>query len=532
MNTRRTERPEEVAKTSIRTRGGSLAPGGVVGDGRYRLLAQLGVDERAGAHLWRARDGQLRRDVALTLVVGDPADLAAARRARRTLERAAHAAQFNHAYLARVLDVLSLGNGIAAGEGLLGIVVSEWSKGTDVIDVVDGGPVSPGVACRMVEPLVDAVERAHHSGLVLGLDHPQRIRRGLDGSLRLAFPGPLPDATLRDDIKALGAILYLLLTGRWPLDGGPAAIPAAPHGPNGRVVPPKSLEPHVPAELSALAARTLSDGGEGGIRTSAAFLRVLRQVADAEERTALIKRGALEDDDFGGPDDDAIWTTKKPVTDAATRKKVAVGATILVVAAVGIMAWIGLSLISFFQTDPDSAAGPDLNVAESNEKEEPPTKTKEKPAAPTGEAVEPTAIRVYNPEGTGDFDALAPMAIDGDPASPWTTDLYKQQLPALKSGVGLSTDFEQPINLTKVKILGASPGTKVEVRVSDHPNPHLPDSRVVAGPTELTGSETELTLDEPVNAAHVIIWVTQLSDAEGQFQSSIGELRFFSATQP
>ena len=47
---------------------GSLAPGRVVGDGRYRLLAQFGVDERGDAHLWRARDGQLKRDVALVAV--------------------------------------------------------------------------------------------------------------------------------------------------------------------------------------------------------------------------------------------------------------------------------------------------------------------------------------------------------------------------------------------------------------------------------------------------------------------------------
>ncbi|MDQ3790534.1 MAG: hypothetical protein M3422_25275, partial [Actinomycetota bacterium] len=53
---------------------GFLLPGAVIGDGRYRLLAQFGHDMRAEAHLWRARDGQLRRDVALTVLVGDPQD--------------------------------------------------------------------------------------------------------------------------------------------------------------------------------------------------------------------------------------------------------------------------------------------------------------------------------------------------------------------------------------------------------------------------------------------------------------------------
>ncbi|TVT56748.1 hypothetical protein FNH05_07920, partial [Amycolatopsis rhizosphaerae] len=333
MDEKRSEQ-SSAARVGVRARGGSLAPGSVVGDGRYRLLAQFGIDERAGAHLWRARDGQLRRDVALTLLVGDPADAESARMARRTLERAAHAAKFTHDGVARVLDVLSLGSGVTSSEGLLGVVVTEWTKGTDLIDLVAEHPVAPLTAARMVQKLAEAVERAHHSGLVLGLDHPQRLRLTTDGTLRLAFPGPLPDATLRDDVKAIGAVLYLLLTGRWALPGGPAAIPAAPHAPNGRLVPPRSLQPAVPAELSSLAVRTIEDGGHGGIRTSAAILRALEMAAEAEEHTQLIKAQAAAG--IKPEDDGTVWTTKKPVKDKAKRRKLALGVTVLVVAAVAI----------------------------------------------------------------------------------------------------------------------------------------------------------------------------------------------------
>jgi hypothetical protein len=522
---RRTEQAEAAPVTSIRTRGGSLAPGGVVGDGRYRLLAQLGVDQRSGAHLWRARDGQLRRDVALTLLVGDAADPEAARAARRTLERAAHAAQFNHPSVARVLDVLSLGSGISAGEGLLGIVVSEWSKGTDLIDVIADGPVTPAAACRMLEPLVDAVEQAHNHGLVLGIDHPQRIRVSQDGVLRLAFPGPLPNATLRDDVKALGGLLYLLLTGRWPLPGGPGVMQPAPQGPNGRIVPPRSISPWVPQELSALASHTLADGGEGGIRTSAAFLRVLRQAAEAAEREELIQSGQLPPDANQDPDG-AIWTTQRPTNDPSQRKKVALGVTLLVVATVAILAWVGLSLISFFETD-EGATGPEVNVAEGTKQP-----GKKKPASTTNDAVTPAQIQVYNPEGTGDSVDRAPKAIDGDPSTLWKTDVYKQQLPALKSGVGLSASFDKPIDLAKVTVHGATEGTKVEVRVADSPNPFLDDARVVVKETELTGDKVELTLPKPTKAQHVIVWITQLGGTEGEFATSIGELKFYPAAQP
>lgn len=512
----------------VRARGGSLAPGSVVGDGRYRLLAQFGIDERAGAHLWRARDGQLRRDVALTLLVGDPADAESARMARRTLERAAHAAKFQHEGVARVLDVLSLGSGITSSEGLLGVVVTEWTKGTDLIDLVAEHPVAPLTAARMVQKLAEAVERAHHSGLVLGLDHPQRLRLTADGTLRLAFPGPLPDATLRDDVKAIGAVLYLLLTGRWALPGGPAAIPAAPHAPNGRLVPPRALVPAVPTELSSLAVRTIEDGGHGGIRTSAAILRALELAAEAEERTQLINATGVKPEDDG-----TIWTTKKPVKDKARRRKLALGVTVLVVAAVGILAWLGMLAISFFQDSP--AGGPPINVAQPTTTAALPTTTAAPPppAIPPGQsqigaAVAPSSAAVYNPDGDGDNTSRARNLIDGDPGTTWRTDQYRQQFPAIKQGVGIVASFGNPINLAKVTITGGSANTVVELREADSKNPDIGSTRVL-GTATLSGPTTDITLPQPQQGQYFILWITQLTSSGGKYQSQIGELTFLPA---
>ncbi|GHF57870.1 hypothetical protein FHX82_000228 [Amycolatopsis bartoniae] len=522
MNEKRSE------QLGVRARGGSLAPGSVVGDGRYRLLAQFGIDERAGAHLWRARDGQLRRDVALTLLVGDPADAESARMARRTLERAAHAAKFTHDGVARVLDVLSLGSGITSSEGLLGVVVTEWTKGTDLIDLVAEHPVAPLTAARMVQKLAEAVERAHHAGLVLGLDHPQRLRLTTDGTLRLAFPGPLPDATLRDDVKAIGAVLYLLLTGRWALPGGPAAIPAAPHAPNGRLVPPKSLVASVPAELSSLAVRTIEDGGHGGIRTSAAILRALELAAEAEERTQLINAAGVKPDDDG-----TIWTTKKPVKDKARRRKLALGVTVLVVAAVAILAWLGMLAISFFQDSPSD--GPPINVAQptttapapSSSQAPPPSSSA--PAQPQlGAPVAPASTAVYNPDGDGDNTSRAKNLVDGDPGTIWRTDQYRQQFPAIKQGVGIIASFDNPINLAKVTIAGGSDGTVVELRSADSKTPDL-DSTHVLGTATLNGQSTDITLPQPQQGQYFIVWITQLSGSAGKYQSQMGELTFIPA---
>jgi hypothetical protein len=504
-----------------------LVPGGVVGDGRYRLLTQFGADRRGNAQFWRARDGQLNRDSALTILVGDPGDPQAGVDAGRTLERAMHAATFTHPGVARVLDVLSLGNGVLPGQGMLGIIVAEWTHGTDLLDVVSDGAVPPNTASRLLEPLASAVESAHHVGLVLGIDHPQRVRVTPDGTLRLAFPGPLAMATLRDDVKGLGALLYLLLTGRWALADGPEAVPAALTGPDGAVLAPGALNANVPGELSSIAVRSLEDTSVGGIRTSAAILQVLDRVA-AEEAAAAAAAAAPEGT---GVRDDGVWLTKKPRQDSRTRKRLLVAVAILAVLTLAIVVWIVTSVIGFFSNSSSGGGGPVVTSTSTV------TSTPVSTATPTptsttaavGGPIKPAGVTVYDVGGSADSPSKVGRVVDGDPTTVWRTDQYRQQFPSsLKQGIGIMATFSQPVTLAEIDIDSPSAGTVIEIRTATTAVPHLADTTVIGSGT-LTNGHTVIQLNPGPPTQYVLVWIRTLAGNGHVFQSMIGEITYVQA---
>jgi hypothetical protein len=509
----------------VRATAAIMRPGGVVGDRRYRLLAQFGADHRAPAQFWRARDGQLNRDVALTVLVGDPSDAQAAADAGRTLERAMHAATFVHPGVARVLDVLSLGSGVVPSEGILGMVVAEWTNGTDLLDVVSDGPVPAATASRLLEPLASAVESAHHAGLVLGVDHPQRVRVTPDGALRLAFPGPLPTATLRDDVKGLGALLYLLLTGRWALPNGPAAIPGAPTGPDGTVVAPNILRPMVPPELSSVAVLSMEDTAVGGIRTSAAILRVLDRIAEMEAAAVM----APPPDATGRSvkDDGSVWITKKPVNDVKHKRKLAVWVGLLTVATIAIVVWLVTSVIGFFASSSSNASGSGPTAAVTTSAKPGTTQPPTTPAPPApGAAVKPGTIAEYNAPGHNpDNPGKAKLAIDGDPATQWQTDIYLQPFPALTPGIGLMATFDQPVALSEVDIDSPSAGTVVEIRAASSANQDVKGAQLIGSAT-LANGHTEIKLAAMQPTRYVLVWITTLAGGGSNNGSGIGEITY------
>ncbi|HEX6402653.1 MAG TPA: protein kinase family protein [Pseudonocardiaceae bacterium] len=479
-----------------------FTPGYVLSGGRYRLLAEVGRDDRCAVRLWRGRDLMLDRDVALTLFTAAETDQAAVARVRSAVARALRAARLETAGAARVLDVLEperVDHAHGTGGTYVAAVVAEWTPGGPLVELLDGGPLAPGAAARVLVPLAAAVDAAHSAGLVLGCDHPCRIRLGRDRQIRLAFPGPPSSSGAPDDIRGLGAMLYLLLTGCWPLPDGPPGLPPAPLGTDGGPISPTTLRPAVPVELSTLALRSIAGPGTGGVHTGAA----VRQVLEFHAASA-------DDPRFGA----------RPMDPRRARRlrqiKFAVSMTVLGAATLMIIGYAGMQVVSVF-TD---TGGAPLVVAGN-------TPAKQAPAPPT--LLAPARIRslsVYDPSGLGTPDHQRDVAklLDGNPNTGWSTDSYFQQFPVYKKGLGVMLSFETPVSPASVTVVSPSAGTVLEIRTAMSANARLDQTTLVGTATLKSGSNL-IPLRAGTPARYLLVWITGLGGGEGHHQSKLSDLQ-------
>ena len=253
-----------------------LAPGATVG-GRYRLVSLIGTDD-VGNRFWRAKDTVLPRDMAVTLLPDTTATSA-------TVARTLRVGRLHHVGLPQTLDV-----GTEHGQSY---VVGQWVDGATLTDLLAGGPLEPDVATSITAKVSEAVAEAHRNGIALGAINPSLVRVNFDGQVRLSHVIAHGNATPDQDIRAVGGLLYLMLTGTWPPAagvaphaGGDATVNLAASSMGeltpaptrlGREVPANEVRPNVPAALSALAERALHPDDPAGIHAVGAIAALLRQ---------------------------------------------------------------------------------------------------------------------------------------------------------------------------------------------------------------------------------------------------------------
>ena len=461
---------------------------GSVGD-RYRLLECVAGDPDGPAVAWRAWDNLLNRPVTLT-VVRPGGDAAIG-----FLTHAHAVSTIVHPALARVYD--------AVDEGDRAYVVSEWVTGTPFTALLRDGALDADTAAATVARVADGLAAAHATGVAFGGVHPDHVVVTPDGGVKVAQVVGDGRASPADDVRGLGALLYGALTAHWPLaaTGGAAALRPATTS-SGHLLTPRQVRAGVPEDLSTLAIRALDSTGPQGVRTAAGMAAVL------SERTGP------SDDAFAYPDDERRRRERPRWLALA----IPVTAGLAVLALVGWL--VGTALGGLTARDEGVAAPPSSRAAG----------TTGGTTAAALQLVAPKAASLYDPKGDGAESAKIDLSYDGDEATSWPTQRYKDRtntFGGLKDGMGIAYDFVVPTAIREVTIATDRPGTSIQILAGDTPEAADPSSYAVVGQRADVGRTTKIPLNANTPHRYYIVWITQLtSDGEGQFYGSLSEVTF------
>jgi serine/threonine protein kinase len=153
-----------------------------------------------------------------------------------------------------------------------------------------------------------------------------------------------------------------------------------------------------------------------------------------------------------------------------------------------------------------------------------PTRTPTPSGAPA--PISGVTARDFDPEGDPPEEnrELAPLAVDGDPATSWRTMTYDQNFGpgGLKNGAGLLLDLGRVRDVSAADLVLVGNPTELSLYVTRRA-PTSVDGLDAAATVDAR-TRARVTLDEPASGRFVTVWLTSIPTVDGGFRGEIAEV--------
>ena len=472
-------------------------------DGRYALDVQ--VASSLSSPIWRAMDLSLKRWVNLILL--PTSDL----RSVKLFQECQVAAVNDRRDVVSILDVISDGKISTAGDTnsqdrYVGIV-TEWLDG-ETLDrlLVRRGEVLPiEQALRQLGIIANTLIHAHSLNVFHRRLRPHNVIFSQGQEVRLAGFGVDsallgPDSTngVSQDIKGVGQLLFVMITGMWP-NGSVDSLPAALSDGGAGLVLPSQVHGGVRPYIDRLYQKT-----QDGTFTS------MRQVLDALSVGEVEESESLQSRVSRLTASSVTWTPPQSAKSSKLRSTLIAGLSVLV------FGWLGWQLLTsnFARADSDIAVLisplPSIEVSSA-----------------TGELAQIVAVTAYDPLGDNEENAeQALLAVDGDVDTAWTTVNYQQADMSGKAGVGLLLDLGTSQDVYGVEIEFTAVGHSGEIYVIDSPVPDFVTAPKF-GDFDPASSSSSIAVKSAATGRYVLVWlIPDLPKSETEeFQGGISEIK-------
>src|SRR5918992_205258 len=345
-------------------------------DNRYRIVQPLGNGGMAEVYL--AHDAILDRDVALKVMSGRYAsDEEFVERFKR---EAQSAAALSHPNIVSIFD-----RG-ASEDGTYYIAMEYLPGGTLKDRIMSRGALPPRTAAAVALQIAEALCAAHERGVIHRDIKPHNILITESGDVKVTDFGIAraassstmtrtgsilgtahyisPEQAMGEpvgpasDLYSLGIVLYEMLTGEMPYDADTPLGIAMKHV-NGRLIPPKEIDPSIPAGINAITVRLLAKDPADRYASDAELIEDLERVAaglePANATTEMMTRlmPTTAPTRVGPPPPRTRRNGKR-------RRSVPLILALLALLLLAPLAWVGYNLLQQQEEEAPRIAVPDL----------------------------------------------------------------------------------------------------------------------------------------------------------------------------